>query len=125
MTYSVLIVDDSAITRGVLKKSLSLADIGISEVLEAANGKEALELLEESKVDLIILDINMPVMDGLEFAKRLKSSPELADIPALTMSSDGSKQRKSELMDCGIKGYLRKPTTPEKLKEIIAPLIGE
>lgn len=123
MAYNILIIDDSSIVRRVLKKSLGLADIELGEVYEAENGQQGLDVLQENWIDLVFLDINMPVMNGMEFMRKVRSDNALSDTPIIIISTEGSKERKEELMSMDIKAYLRKPITPEQLTSTITELL--
>ena len=125
MGYRILIVDDSAIIRSVLKKVLKVAGIEVSELLEAGNGKEAIEKLQASWVDLVFLDINMPVMNGVEFLKHVRADSVLKTIPVIVVSTEGSQIRLQELADLGVSAQLRKPVAPETLAETVKKVIGE
>ena len=88
MPHTVLVVDDSDVTRAMIIKTLDLARVPVSECLEAANGKEALELLENNWVDIVFADLNMPVMGGREMLRLMRTTPEFADIPVIVISSE-------------------------------------
>jgi len=124
MAYNLLIVDDSSIIRKSLRKALGLAEIELGQVFEAANGQEALDLLKKEWVDLIFLDINMPVMNGMEFMKQLRGIDALRGMPVLIISTEGSQVRYAELEKLGIKGILRKPVRPESLAETVQSILG-
>lgn len=125
MAYNVLIVDDSAIVRKVLKKTFGMTSIPVNQFHEASNGKEGLEILSAQWIDVIFLDVNMPVMNGMEFMRKLKSDPAASDTPVVVVSTEGSKERIEELTQSGIKAFLRKPVTPEHLVEVIEKVFGE
>lgn len=122
MSMSVLVVDDSDIIRRIIIKTLSLAELPISAVHEAANGREALEVMESSSVDLVLADINMPVMDGLEMITRMRESTVLAEVPVVVVSTEGAESRVRELERLGVAAYLRKPFTPEQIRDVIGRL---
>lgn len=124
MAYNILLVDDSKTTRAVQKKILGLADVPLGEVFEAENGLEALELLAENWIDLVLTDLNMPEMGGAELIERMKKDSTMATIPVVVISTEGSEQRIEELMVKGIRSYLRKPFTPEDLKIVIDKIFG-
>jgi two-component system chemotaxis response regulator CheY len=124
MSYNILIVDDSSIVRKVFRKTLALSGVPTGEVLEAENGLKGLESIESNWVDLVFLDINMPVMNGVEFIKNLRSNPEHAEIPVVIVSTEGSQTRIQELNEYGVKAYLRKPITPEQLSDTIQSILG-
>lgn len=124
MGYNLLIVDDSSIIRKSLRKALSMADFDIAEVFEAGNGEEALRLVVSRSIDLIFLDINMPVMNGVEFLRTLRSLDGYQHLPVLIISTEGSKIRYEELESFGIQGILRKPVRPEALTETVNIILG-
>ncbi len=125
MSYSVLIVDDSLPMRSVIKKTLKIAGYGKSVFHEADNGKTALELMEHEWIDIIITDYNMPVMNGLEFIRTVKSSELFKDIPVVVISTEGSEARVREFTDSGAAGYITKPFAPETIRDLITSLLGE
>jgi two-component system chemotaxis response regulator CheY len=120
----VLIVDDSAVMRKIVERALRQAGLEIGEVLEASNGAEALVEVEKGSLDIILSDINMPVMDGLEFLKNLNKVEAGKGVPVVMITTEGSEARVVEALSVGAKGYIRKPFTPEQVKERVAPLIG-
>jgi two-component system, chemotaxis family, chemotaxis protein CheY len=125
MAYNILIVDDSAVTREVLTRTLRLSGMPLGEVFHAANGREALEVLNEKWADMVFTDINMPVMDGLEFVAELHKRDDWERLPVVVVSTEGSKSRVEELEKIGISGYIRKPFTPEEVAEMIGKVLGE
>ncbi|MFH2091951.1 MAG: response regulator [Pseudomonadota bacterium] len=125
MSYSILIVDDSLPMRSVIKRTLKAAGYGRADILEAANGKEALELMKNSWVDLIITDYNMPVMNGLEFIRTLKQGGLTKDIPVVVISTEGNESKIKEFKNCGAQGYITKPFTAEAIRDVIINLLGE
>jgi len=124
MAHNVLIVDDSALTRKAIARIISMTGIEVAEVFEAANGVEALELLDGEQVDLVLADLNMPQMGGVELVTRMKQDQDLADIPVVVVSTESSVTRIKELVVQGIKDYLHKPFTPEEFRAIFAKNIG-
>jgi len=125
MSYSILIVDDSLPMRSVIKRTLKAAGYGSSEILEAANGQEALELMKNSWVDIVITDYNMPVMNGLDFIKTLKLNDLSKDIPVVVISTEGNESKIKEFMGSGAAGYITKPFTPEAIRDLIVNILGE
>ena len=125
MAYNVLIVDDSAIVRKVLMKTFSITDIPVNQFYQAENGQVGLDILKDNWIDVIFLDINMPVMNGMEFISKLRAEPSTVDIPVIVVSTEGSTERKAELAAHNIKAYLRKPVTPEILVDAITKTFGE
>ena len=125
MSYNFLIVDDSAFIRMVFKKTLSESGLDIDEIFEAGNGAEALELLSRQRVDLIFLDVNMPVMDGLEFMEKLRSQTQFVQIPVIVVSTEGSRERKALLADKDVVACLKKPFTAEQVREAITAALDQ
>ncbi len=125
MAYNILIVDDSSIVRKVLIKTFGMTDIKVNNFYQAENGKVGLDLLHSNWVDLVFLDINMPVMNGMEFMKNLRNDPTYKETPVIVVSTEGSQERRDELLSAGIKAYLRKPVTPKSLVEAITQILGE
>ena len=120
----VLIVDDSSVMRKIVERSLRQAGLELEEVKEASNGAEALTEVQKSSFDLILSDINMPAMDGLEFLRNLANIPSARSVPVVMITTEGSEARVVEALSVGARGYIRKPFTPEQVKERVAPLVG-
>ena len=123
MAYNILVVDDSKIIRAMVSKTLKLSDLEINEIFEAGNGKEALEVLDNNWVDVVLCDLNMPVMTGIELVDRMAQDGLMKDIPVIIISTDGSEKRIAELKAKGIKEYIRKPFTPEKVSTVIEKVL--
>jgi len=119
-----LIVDDSSVMRKIVERSLRQAGLDMSSVIEAGNGAEALGLLDTNMVDLILSDINMPVMDGLEFVRQLQTIEKLKGIPVVMITTEGSESNVVQALSLGAKGYIRKPFTPDQVKEHVLPVLG-
>ncbi len=119
MVYRILLVDDSATVRRVLRKALDLVEVPVSGILEATNGQEALDILDKEWVDIVFADINMPVMDGETMILKMNDSGLLQDIPVIIISSEGSETRIQKLKDLGVRGFVRKPFRPEMIRDII------
>jgi two-component system chemotaxis response regulator CheY len=107
----------------IVERSLRQAGLELSEVWEAANGLEALALLQEKTPDLILSDINMPSMDGLEFVRQLRGVESAKGIPVVMITTEGSESHVVEALSCGARGYIRKPFTPEQVKQHVMPLV--
>ena len=120
-----MIVDDSGVMRKIVERSLRQAGLDLSEVWEAANGLEALALLQGKTPDLILSDINMPTMDGLEFVKQLSAVETCRGVPVVMITTEGSESRVVEALSCGARGYIRKPFTPEQIKQHVLPLVKQ
>jgi two-component system chemotaxis response regulator CheY len=119
-----LIVDDSAVMRKIVERSLRQAGLELAEVREAGNGAEALAVLSKAAVDLILCDINMPVMDGLEFVRRLKDVANAEGVPVVMITTEGSESQVVQALSGGARGYIRKPFTPDQVKEHVLPLLN-
>jgi len=117
-----LIVDDSPVMRSFLRRAITSAGIEVAQYCEAGNGAEALDLLEKQPVDLVLTDINMPVLDGAGLVDRLRRNPKLQSIPVVVVSTDSTAPRMAELMQLGARGYLRKPFAPEQLIALLDEL---
>ncbi len=124
MPVRVLIVDDSSVMRKIVERSLRQAGIELTQVLEAGNGAEALAALQASPVDLILCDINMPVMDGLEFIKQLPGVENAKGVPVIMITTEGSEAHVVQALSCGARGYIRKPFTPDQVKTQVIPALA-
>ncbi|HCY87828.1 MAG TPA: response regulator [Desulfobacteraceae bacterium] len=125
MTFSIMVVDDSLPMRGVLKKTLRAAGYGASEFLEAENGNHALEVMGQHPVDIVITDFNMPRMNGLELIRAMKANALLRKIPVIVVSTEGSLEKVTEIIDEGAAGYVKKPFSPEQIRDLLIELLGE
>jgi two-component system chemotaxis response regulator CheY len=119
-----LIVDDSSVMRKIVERSLRQAGIELEKVVEAGNGAEALSVLRENPVDLILCDINMPVMDGLEFVRQIGTVEHAKGVPVVMITTEGSESHVVEALSHGARGYIRKPFTPDQVKEHVLPVLG-
>ncbi|HUO13783.1 MAG TPA: response regulator [Verrucomicrobiae bacterium] len=118
-----LIVDDSSVMRKIVERCLRQAGLSLAEVLEASNGAEALAVVQNKKLDLILCDINMPVMDGLEFVKQLSGLENAKNVPVVMITTEGSEAHVVQAISAGAKGYLRKPFTADQVKEHVLPAL--
>lgn len=125
MAYNILIVDDSETVRAVIKKTLAIAEVPTGEIYQAGNGQEGLDVLRAEWVDLVFSDINMPVMSGIEMVKQMQADEMLKTVPVVVISTEGSKTRIEDLIHLGVKAYIRKPFTPENLRDVVASVLGE
>jgi two-component system chemotaxis response regulator CheY len=119
----VLIVDDSSVMRKIVGRSLRQAGLEGIEVLEASNGSEALSSVRENSFDLILSDINMPLMDGLEFVRQLRSIEAAKEIPVVMITTEAGEGHVVQALSLGASGYIRKPFTPDQIKERVIPLL--
>jgi len=118
-----LIVDDSSVMRKIVERCVRQAGIDLSSVFQAGNGAEALAILAENKVELILCDINMPVMDGLEFVKKLSSVENAKGVPVIMITTEGSESHVVQALSAGARGYIRKPFTAEHVRDSVVPLL--
>jgi two-component system chemotaxis response regulator CheY len=124
MAFNILIVDDSMTVRRTLAKVVGLCDLDVGDLLQAANGREALELLQGHWVDLVLSDLNMPEMNGVELIEQMAADPMLQSVPVVVISTEGSRERIDQLVESGIRGFVRKPFTPEQVREVIIETLG-
>lgn len=124
MNCNVLVVDDSALLRTAIKKVVRLAGVGEDRIHEAANGQEALDILETVWVDLVLLDLHMPVMDGEKFLVELRKREALADVAVVIVSTESNNERLGRLRELGVRDTLRKPFEPEDLCRVISGVTG-
>jgi two-component system, chemotaxis family, chemotaxis protein CheY len=110
-----LLVDDSPVMRSFLRRALSICRFPVAEFLEAGNGEQALAVLHGGRVDVVLTDINMPVMDGECMLLALRQDAALRSIPVVVISTDGTDSRRQRLLDLGAAAYLTKPFEPERL----------
>jgi two-component system, chemotaxis family, chemotaxis protein CheY len=123
MESNILVVDDSAAIRKILQRVLRQTGMAIQTIHEAGDGEEALKLLLSNKVDLILTDINMPKMDGLELLAALKRSAEWANVPVVMITTEGGETKVAEAVKLGASGYVRKPFTADQIKEKLAGIL--
>jgi two-component system chemotaxis response regulator CheY len=124
MSFNILIVDDSNSMRAVIKKIVSISGFKMDQCYEAANGREALDVLSKSWVDAIITDINMPEMNGLELLDRLQADELLREIPVIVISTEGSQERIEAVMVKGAKSFIKKPFLPEEIRRQLYDMLG-
>ncbi len=124
MSCNVLIVDDSPILRACIKKVVKLAGIDEDHIFEAGNGQEALTVLETVWTDLVLLDLNMPVMDGEQFAQEVRKNPDLKDVAIVVVSTEANRSRLDRMRELGVIETLHKPFEPEDLCQLISRTLG-
>lgn len=120
---NVLIVDDSAAIRKILQRVLGQAKVPITQVFEAGDGVEALAALKTHSIGLVLSDINMPNMDGLQLLSQVRAVEEWKSIPFVMITTEGSHAKVLEAVQLGASGYVRKPFTPDQIKEKLSGLI--
>ena len=123
MALDIMIVDDSAAIRKILQRVLTQLNVPLGAVHEAADGREALEMLKTKPVGLIFSDINMPNMDGIELLTRLKASDAYRAVPIVMVTTEGSQAKVLQALELGAVGYVRKPFTAEHIKEKLVGII--
>lgn len=124
MAYSILIVDDSATTRAIIKRTIQMAGIDTKKLSEAPDGAAALEMIGAEPFDLVFLDINMPNMNGIEVTRTLRANPKTAVLPVIIVSSESTASRQHELQEVGVQGYITKPFTPEQIRSVVQTVLG-
>ena len=123
MALNVLIVDDSGVMRAMILKTLRMTGLPLGEIVQASNGQEGLEALDDNWIDLVIADINMPVMNGEEMIDRMKANPETSNLPTVVVSTEGSETRIDRLQAKGVR-FVHKPFTPEMIRDTIQEITG-
>jgi two-component system chemotaxis response regulator CheY len=123
MAVNVLIVDDSVVMRSMIQKTMKLSGLQLGEVHQAANGREGLETLERQWIDLVIADINMPVMTGEEMIEQMQANPNLKTIPTIVISTEGSQARIDRLQGKGVR-FIHKPFSPEMIRDTVKDVLG-
>ncbi|OEU69731.1 MAG: two-component system response regulator [Desulfuromonadales bacterium C00003068] len=123
MGKRVLVIDDSSTMRKIVSRALRQAGLDFDEILEAADGQEALNLLENENVDLILSDINMPNMDGIEFLRQKREIDGIKNIPVVMITTEGGADIIGEAKELGAAGNIKKPFTPDKINEVISGIM--
>lgn len=123
MAKNVLLVDDSSTMRKIISRSLRQAGLDFGEIFEAGDGQEALTLLEKESIDIVLSDINMPNMNGIEFLREKNNRPAIKDIPVFMISTETGDDIIGEAKGLGAIGALKKPFTPDKVNEVLGPLM--
>lgn len=111
----ILIIDDSKVMRNIHKNTLKEHDIDESRFLEAGDGAQALNLLMNNEVDLIILDWNMPKLDGMEFVTQVRSDTKFTKVPIIMVTSEAARENVMQAVKAGVTNYVVKPITGERL----------
>jgi len=124
MSYNILIVDDSHSMRQVIRRTIQISGFDVAQFFEVNNGKEALELLDNERVDVILSDINMPVMDGITFIRLLQKDHITAKIPVIVITTEGREACLKNFLDLGVTAYLQKPFKPETIRNKLKEIIG-
>jgi len=125
MAFNVLIVDDSLPMRWVIKKAVKVSGFKVGKMFDAADGAEALTILREEWLDLVLTDYNMPGMNGLELLAEMKRDELLMSIPVIMVTTEGSRERRKQFMEEGAAEYIKKPFTPEEIRSKLSRIMGE
>jgi len=115
----ILIVDDSSMMRAMIKRVVKLTRVPVEEILEAADGAQALALLETNDVQLLLTDINMPVMSGADLLRRVAGDERWRHLTRVIISTDGSEARREQAAELSVRCYLQKPFSPEVLRDVL------
>jgi two-component system, chemotaxis family, chemotaxis protein CheY len=121
---TLLIVDDSATMRAMVKRAATLSGVALDTILEAANGQQALDVLGSVKVDAVFTDINMPVMTGVELLKRMAAEARWSHVLRVIISTDASDVRRQEVSDLNVRHYVQKPVRPEAVCDVLSQLVA-
>ncbi len=119
----IVIADDSGTARMFIRRCLEIIGLRGAAFIEASNGKEALNLVKETPADLLVTDLNMPLMDGETLLKWIKGNPRLTDMPVVVISSVLNPAREADLRSLGAYAVIRKPVSPASLLEKLRPLL--
>ncbi len=122
MSLNILIVDDSAMMRAMIKRVTALCDVPIDHIYEAANGAEAITILENHDVQALFTDINMPVMTGTELLRTIARDDRWKDLLRVIISTDGSEARRNEVAELNVRLYVEKPFRPEVMRDVLSTL---
>ncbi len=123
MALRVLVVDDSAVIRKVVIRALTQTGLNLEDVQQAADGAEALTLLKAGTFNLVLSDINMPNMDGIQMLASMQDDPRLKVIPVIMITTEGSPAKVMDAAKLGAKGLVRKPFVPEQIKQKISECV--
>lgn len=123
MAFNILVVDDSAVMRTMIVRTLKMSGVPIASIHEAANGEEGLRRLQDEWIDLLLLDVNMPVMNGEEMLQRIRADERTRDLAVVIVSTEGSETRLATLQSLGA-AIVHKPFPPETLRETILRVTG-
>lgn len=121
----IIIADDSATARMFIKRCLQIIGLGEAEIIEAEHGKEALAAAKEQPVDLLLTDLNMPVMDGETLVKWVKASPKLSALPIIVITSAGNPAKEKQLLELGAYKVLNKPVAPPMMMEALGEFLED
>ncbi len=121
---NILIVDDSSLTRKAIHRIIDMIGVDVGRVIEAGNGREALEKMHMDSVDLVLADLNMPEMGGIEMIDHMATDERTQSIPVIVISTESSTTRIGGLLSQGARNFLHKPFTPEQVKQVVEQTLG-
>ncbi|MBN2704988.1 MAG: response regulator [Deltaproteobacteria bacterium] len=124
MSFNVLVVDDSMSMRAIIKKVIAMSGFDVGEIAEAGNGAEALALLQDFWADVVLTDIHMPGMDGVQLLRKLKEDPMTASLPVIMITTESRDEIVSDALAMGAAGYIKKPFRPEDIKALLTGILG-
>ncbi|MCF8070554.1 MAG: response regulator [Desulfobacterales bacterium] len=125
MSVNILVVDDSIPMRSVIIRTIKSSGFGAASFVEANNGKEALDKMKDDWLDLVVTDYNMPEMDGMTLIQEMKKDSIFKEIPVLVVTTEGSQEKIEEFIEKGASGYIKKPFTPELIRQKLTEILGE
>jgi len=125
MSVNILIVDDSLPMRSVIIKTIKSSGFGSANFFQAGDGNEALKILQDEWLDLVVTDYNMPDMNGIELISEMKKDEGLSSIPVIVVTTEGSQKKIDEFMEKGATDYVKKPFTPETIREKLTHILGK
>jgi len=120
----ILIADDSRVGRSYIERALTIGGVSQESLITAKNGQEAFEIIEKQGIEMLFLDINMPVLDGIQLVEKLHQNNKLASLKVIITSSLIDENRKTLLESKGVKHFLKKPFSPEALNSVYQLLRG-
>jgi two-component system chemotaxis response regulator CheY len=123
MDSDILVVDDSAAIRKILTRVLRQTGMAIQTIHEAGDGQDALAVMAQHRIDLVLSDINMPKMDGLQLLASLKASAQWRGVPVVMITTEGGETKVAEAVRLGAAGYVRKPFTADQIKEKLVGIL--
>ena len=124
MAKSLMIIDDSATMRKIIMRTMRMSGLEFDTPQEAGNGKEALEKLSRGPVDIVLCDINMPEMNGMEFVKKARELDNCTGTKIIMVSTESAQELIDNVIADGANGFINKPFTPEKFQEKLSPFMN-
>ncbi len=124
MAKTLMIVDDSATMRKIIMRTVHMSGLEFSKTIEAGDGAEALKKLSAKPVDIVLCDVNMPEMSGIEMVKKVRELDSCADTKIIMVSTESSEEIIEGVMADGADGFIAKPFTPEKFQEKLSPFVN-